>query len=108
MLYDERGHTDAVAYHIQQAIEKYLKGYLLLKGQRLPRLHELDTLLNLAAKFESELYPPFIELCERAMRYYVEDRYPPGPAAEYTREEIKADLDSAWKLVMMVRQKAGE
>ena len=25
LLYDERGYTDSIAYHIQQAIEKYLR-----------------------------------------------------------------------------------
>ena len=98
LLYDERGYTDAIAYHIQQAIEKYLKGYLVLKGKRPPWVHELDTLLNLVAGFEADLYEPFIEPCEKATRYYIEHRYPPGPPAEYSREEIEADLKLAWKL----------
>jgi len=107
LLYDEHGYTDAIAHHIHQGIEKYLKGYLVLKGQKPPRVHELDALLNLAAKFEAGLYIPFIELCEKATRYYIEDRYPPGPLPEYSRQEIKADLDLAWQLVRVIRQKAG-
>ena len=107
LLYDERGYTDAIAYHIQQAIEKYLKGYLVLKGKKPPRVHELDTLLNLVAGFEPGLYEPFIELCEKATRYYIDDRYPPGPPPEYSREEIEADLQLAWKLVRELRRKAG-
>ncbi len=107
LLYDKRGYTDAIAYHIQQAIEKYLKGYLVLKGERPPWVHELDTLLTLVASFETDLYEPFIELCEKATRYYIEDRYPPGPPAEYNREEIKADLELAWNLVRAIRGKAG-
>ena len=95
LLYEEHGYADAIAYHIQQAIEKYLKGYLVLKGQKPPRVHELDTLLNLVDKFEADLYAPFIDLCEKATRYYIEDRYPPGPPPAYSREEIKAPLDSA-------------
>ena len=46
LLYDERGYADSIAYHVQQAIEKYLKGYLVLHGKKPPRIHELDTLLN--------------------------------------------------------------
>jgi len=106
LLYEEQGYTDIIAYHIQQAIEKYLKGYLILKGQRPPRVHELDSLLNLASKIEPDLYAPYIDLCEKATRYYIEERYPPGPPAEYSREEIKADLDMAWQLVKMIREKA--
>jgi HEPN domain-containing protein len=104
LLYDERGYTDAIAYHIEQAIEKYLKGYLVLKGQKPPWVHELDTLLTLASRFQADLYPTFIDLCDRSTRYYVEDRYPPGPPADYSQEEIKADLDSTWQLVRLIRQ----
>jgi HEPN domain-containing protein len=107
LLYEQQGYTDTIAYHIQQAIEKYLKGYLVLKGQKPLWIHELDTLLNLVQKFDPDLYSPFIELCERATRYYIEDRYPPGPPSEYRREEIKADLDLAWELVKKIRQKVG-
>jgi HEPN domain-containing protein len=105
LLYDEEGYADAIAYHIEQAIEKYLKGYLVLKGQKSPWGHEVDSLLNLVGKFEADLYPQFIELCEKVTRFYIEDRYPPGPPAEYSREEIKADLDSAWQLVKLIRQR---
>lgn len=107
LLYGEVGYTDVIAYHIQQAIEKYLKGYLVLQGQRPPWVHELDTLLNRVSQLEPDLYPQFIELCEKATRYYIEERYPPGPPAEYSREEIKADLDLTWQLVRSIRQRAG-
>ncbi len=106
LLYDAHGHTDAVAYHIQQAIEKYLKGYLILNGEKPPRTHDLGALLNLVSRFQPDLYTSFIELCEKVTRYYVEDRYPPGPPAAYDRSEIKADLDLAWQLIKLVRQDA--
>lgn len=35
-LYGESGYADVIACHIQQAIEKYLRGYLVLQGQRPP------------------------------------------------------------------------
>ncbi len=57
LIYDNHGHADAIAYHIQQAIEKYLKGYLVLHGIEPPWIHELDTLLTQIEKFDSELYP---------------------------------------------------
>jgi hypothetical protein len=65
----------------------------------------LDTLLNLVAKTEPDLYSPYIDICEKATRYYIEERYPPGPPAEYSRDEIKADLDMAWRLVKVIRGK---
>ena len=107
LLYDEQGYTDVIAYHIQQAVEKYLKGYLVVNGQRPPRVHDLDTLLNLAARIAPDLYDAFIDLCEKATKYYIEERYPPGPPAEHSREEIKADLDLTRRLVDCITRKAG-
>lgn len=107
LLYEQGGYTDSIAYHIQQAVEKYLKGYLVAKGQKPPRVHELDTLLTLVARWEPEWYDQFIDLCEKATKYYLDDRYPPGPLPEYDREEIKKDLDSAWELVTAIRAKVG-
>ncbi len=107
LLYDLQGHTDAVAYHMQQTIEKYLKGYLVLNGKEPPWIHELDTLLKKIEKISPGLYQPFIELCEKATQFYVEGRYPPGPPMEYTREEIKTDLALTYQLVEMIRERAG-
>ena len=105
LLYDEQGYTDSIAYHIQQAIEKYLKGYLVLNGKKPPKIHELDTLLNHVLRFDSSLNS-FLELCEKASRYYMEDRYPPGPVVEYQYNQIKADLDEAWELIRRVLAQA--
>ena len=105
LLYDERGYTDSIAYHIQQALEKYLKGYLVLHGKKPPRIHELDTLLNRIAAFDDSLID-FLDLCEKGSRYYIEDRYPPGPPVEYEYEEIKHDLDRAWELIKKIRAKS--
>jgi HEPN domain-containing protein len=104
LLFDERGYTDAIAYHIQKSIEKYLKGYLVLHGRKPPRIHELDTLLNHVLPFDNSL-AGFLDLCEKSSRYYFEDRYPPGPPVEYSYEEIKADLDEAWELIKSIRVK---
>jgi HEPN domain-containing protein len=106
LLYDERGYTDSIAYHIQQAIEKYLKGYLVLHGKKPPKIHELDTLLNHIATFDDS-FMDYLDLCEKASRYYIEDRYPPGPPVEYECEEIKTDLDRTWDLIRKISTKAG-
>jgi HEPN domain-containing protein len=105
LLYEERGYTDAIAYHIQQSVEKYLKGYLVLHGKKPPKIHELDALLNRIGAFDDS-FNDFLALCEKASRYYIEDRYPPGPVVEYEYNEIKADLDKAWELIRNILAKA--
>jgi HEPN domain-containing protein len=46
LLYNERGYTDTIAFLIQQAIEKYLKGFLVYKGVAPRKTHNLDFLLK--------------------------------------------------------------
>lgn len=38
--------AEAAAFYCQQAVEKYLKGYLLARNWRLRRIHDLEILLN--------------------------------------------------------------
>ncbi len=106
LLFDQRGHTDAIAVHIQQALEKFLKGYLVLNGKRPPKIHELDTLLNQVTAFDKS-FDEFLDFCEKVSRYYVDGRYPPGPPVTYEYEEIKADLEKAWKLTRTLQAKTG-
>jgi len=106
LIYGQGGYTDSVVYHLQQAIEKYLKGYLVLNGRKPPKTHELDALLARIASFDDGL-GDYLELCEKASRYYIDGRYPPGPPAAYEREEIKSDLDEALKLINKVQERAG-
>ncbi len=53
--------TDA-AFHLQQALEKYLKAFLLSKGWKLERIHDLRALLEEAARHELSL-KRFRRLC---------------------------------------------
>ncbi len=43
---------DYVAYFIQQAAEKYLKGFLIANGWELEKIHNLDKLLRECSKFD--------------------------------------------------------
>jgi len=52
ILLREEGDAEVAGFHLQQAVEKYLKGYLLSQGWELERIHNLETLLNEAVRFE--------------------------------------------------------
>lgn len=67
--------TDAVAFHCQQAAEKYLKALLVAVGIDPPRSHDLGVLLELS----SERYPGVQDLqeaCEYLTPFAVQTRYP--------------------------------
>lgn len=48
ILLTQAGPLAMVAFHIQQAIEKYLKGFLIHTGWRLRRVHDLEVLIQQA------------------------------------------------------------
>lgn len=70
----KRDYEDA-AFHLQQAVEKYLKGYLISRGWKLRRVHDLEYLLDEAIKFEPNL-EAFRPLCQEITGYYSVERYP--------------------------------
>ena len=48
---------DTVCFHAQQAAEKYLKAYLVFRGDIPPRTHDLGLRLRLARDFDATLEP---------------------------------------------------
>ena len=49
---DSEGPYDTACFHTQQAVEKYLKGYLAWREQAIPRAHDLEELQRLCASQE--------------------------------------------------------
>ena len=67
--------NEIIAYHCQQAAEKYMKGFLVLHGQKPPRTHDLAALNEKCSTIDSrfaEMYEACLELTE----YAVDVRYP--------------------------------
>jgi len=92
------GDTEGAGFHLQQAIEKYLKGYLLSKDWKLEYIHNLIKLLNYAKDYDSS-FEEFRALCEQVIGYYIVDRYPFPVYASPTKEEIEAALRKTQELV---------
>lgn len=62
------GDLEIAAMHVQQAIEKFLKGHLLSKGWKLKKTHDLVELLDYAVEYNSELND-FRRLCEESTAF---------------------------------------
>jgi HEPN domain-containing protein len=90
--------AEGAAYFLQQALEKYLKAFLLERGWNLKKTHELDSLLDEAITFEPKL-APYIDLCERVSGYYFTERYPTLDHIEMTSEDLEEDIEKAQKLI---------
>lgn len=62
-------------FHCQQAVEKFLKGYLTAKDKDIPKTHFLDELLNLCIQMDKD-FEKLREHCAKLDDYYIPTRYP--------------------------------
>ncbi len=85
-------------FFLQQSLEKYIKAFLLSKGWKLKKIHELDALLDMAVEHKTQL-SEFLPLCERVTDYYLLERYPPVRDAELTVSQVEDDVEDARRLI---------
>lgn len=90
--------AEAAGYFFQQSLEKHLKAFLLRKGRKLRRVHELDALLDDAVKYNPNL-ETFRDLCERVSGYYFAERYPVSVDTGLTCEDIEKDIEEARRFI---------
>lgn len=91
-LAGDRVPWDVVAFHAQQAAEKYLKGFLVARGTVVPRIHDLVALLGECCKHDVTL-DTFKADSERLTRLGFASRYPDSPG-----EPSEADAREAVRL----------
>jgi HEPN domain-containing protein len=103
ILLREQGDAEVAGFHLQQAAEKYLKGYLLSQGWELQRTHNLEALLNEAVRFEPGL-ERFRNLCEEATDLYTLERYPFFYSLGVTAEDISRLLTQLRQLIEQVEE----
>lgn len=71
----ESPNYDAVCFHAQQCAEKYLKAVMVEDGVRIPRIHDLEALLNMLDSQHPELQK-VIHSARILSAMAVEVRYP--------------------------------
>jgi HEPN domain-containing protein/predicted nucleotidyltransferase len=97
------------AYHLQQAIEKGLKAFLLGQGWQLERTHDLPYLLQRAMAHLPAL-SAYQELCRRANQF-IGARYPgvltPAPTAEELNEWLTQARQLLGQVAELLRERLG-
>jgi HEPN domain-containing protein/predicted nucleotidyltransferase len=91
----------AIAFHAQQAAEKYLNALVVSRWRKPPRTHELAQLVAVACALKCAL-PDLATECKTLERYAVDVRYPeqmPIP----TEAEARAAVTAATTIVDAVR-----
>ncbi len=100
--------AEAAGFFLQQSLEKYLKAFILKHGWNLRKIHELDSLLDDAAKCNTNL-ENFRDICERVSGYYFAERYPPLGVLDLSCEDVKKELKDVRKFIrtMFPNEKLG-
>ena len=75
LLTMHRLRLEIICYHCQQAVEKYLKGFLYYHGILPPKIHELDKLCHMCAEVDVRFEAIYDE-CEALSDYSIQPRYP--------------------------------
>lgn len=89
----------------QQAVEKALKGFLLFKGQKLRKVHDLLALFEDCIGVDSsfEEFRPEIEVLSR---YYITTRYPIyEDLVIFSKRDAEEAYEQAEKIIEFIRQK---
>ena len=84
---------DIVVFHAQQAAEKFLKAFLVARGQQPPKVHDLPRLLKLCVTFAPDL-ASFVDECTFLSPLAVLSSYP-GDEPESAREDAEKGVDIA-------------
>jgi HEPN domain-containing protein len=94
---------EAAGFFLQQALEKFLKAYLLSLGWRLRRVHDLEALLDDAADYDVDL-ERFRPLCQQVTGYYLMERYPLAGIPSASGSAINDALGAAQELADKIRR----
>jgi HEPN domain-containing protein len=95
--------AEGAGFHLQQALEKMLKAYLLSRGWSLRRIHDLPTLLNDAVVFDPGL-EPYRAACRTITGFYIAERYPLAEESPLTEADVRQTLDQVGGLIRKLRQ----
>jgi HEPN domain-containing protein len=94
---------DTIAFHCQQAVEKYLKGYLIFLDIGFKPVHDLRYLLNLVLTIDQS-FDPLYERLSDLNDFAVKIRYP-DLAIMPTNSELEEAIHLAQNVKELVENK---
>ena len=93
---------EAAGFFLQQAVEKFLKAFLLSRGWELERIHDLEVLLNEALAYDPSL-ESFRAVCQKVTGFYLLERYPFIVEAGLTEGDVRNSLKQVKGLIERLR-----
>jgi HEPN domain-containing protein len=94
---------EAAGFYLQQAVEKFLKAFLLSKGWQLARIHDLEALLNQALPYDPSV-EQFRPACQKITGFYMVERYPLIVEATVTEDDVRQSWEQVSELIERLRR----
>lgn len=92
-----------ICFIAQQAVEKYLKGFLILQKNSFPKIHDLTKLLKFCAEIEKD-FLDFADETNYLSQFYLIARYPLTEYPPAGKKEAKKALDSAEEIIGFIKK----
>lgn len=93
---------EASGFYLQQSIEKFLKAFLLRKGWKLQKIHDLEALLNETLLYDNS-YEKYRSVLQKITGFYFVERYPFTLDSELTKEDIQIALNEVKPFIDSLR-----
>jgi HEPN domain-containing protein len=94
---------EIICFHCQQAVEKYLKGFLCLHNEEPPYIHDLLKLRGFCEQYDT-IFSEITEYCKILTLYGVQPRY--SRSLQIDKDEMLRALRGAQAVKEFMRQTA--
>ena len=103
ILYEHDGDLGLVLFHLQQGVEKYLKGYLIYRTGTLQEGHSLIKLCKKASLHEKK-FRDYVRDCAFLNGYYIETRYPVEDPLIADQEDVQEGIKFAKEIKKFIEE----
>jgi HEPN domain-containing protein len=94
--------AEAAGFFLQQAVEKFLKAFLLFNGWQLQRVHDLEVLLNESVKYDLSL-EKYRSVLQKITGFYFVERYPFILETGLTKNDVQQAFTEVKDLVESIK-----
>lgn len=101
ILFEHDADFGIVLFHLQQCVEKYLKGFLIYKTGVLQGGHSLIKLCKKACEFDNG-FRNYIKDCAFLNEYYIETRYPAEDPLIADNEDVEEGLKITKEIIEFI------
>jgi HEPN domain-containing protein len=102
VLIEDRIYRNA-CFHCQQAVEKYMKGLMVARGIKYPKIHDLLEFNQMLVEHGISVSVSLDNL-ELLDSFYIEPRYPDAYFEVYTKKEAQEALQTADRIIKEIKK----